>query len=41
MSEVLPYVPGKVILDDKASSFLPLLNLRQSVPQKTPAPASR
>jgi len=41
MSEILPYVPGKIILDDKASSFLPLMNLRQSAPQETSAPASR
>ncbi|MBB5033882.1 FtsH protease activity modulator HflK [Prosthecobacter vanneervenii] len=37
MSDVLSQVPGKVILDDKASSFLPLMNLRQT----TPAPATR
>lgn len=39
MGEVLPYVPGKIILDDKASSFLPLMNLRQpaaSKPQTAP-----
>lgn len=41
MTEVLPNVPGKVILDDKASSFLPLLNLRQPAPQQPQAPASR
>ncbi len=34
MGEVLSQVPGKVILDDKASSFLPLMNLRQSTPAK-------
>lgn len=40
MGEILPYVPGKIILDDRASSFLPLMNLRQAAPQKTePAPA--
>lgn len=39
MGEVLSAVPGKVILDDKASSFLPLMNLRQVEPQ--PAPATR
>lgn len=39
MSDVLSQVPGKVILDDKASSFLPLMNLRQVEPQ--PAPATR
>lgn len=32
MSDVLSQVPGKVILDDKASSFLPLMNLRQTTP---------
>jgi membrane protease subunit HflK len=37
MGEVLSQVPGKVILDDKASSFLPLMNLRQATPQPTPA----
>ncbi len=41
MSAVLPTVPGKIILDERASSFLPLLNLRQSAPQSAPAPASR
>jgi membrane protease subunit HflK len=41
MTEVLPTVSGKVILDEKASSFLPLLNLRQSAPQTSPAPVSR
>ncbi|MBE2285202.1 MAG: FtsH protease activity modulator HflK [Prosthecobacter sp.] len=34
MGEVLPLVPGKIILDDKASSFLPLMNLRQPAPSK-------
>lgn len=33
MSKVLPAVPGKIILDEKASSFLPLMNLRQPAPQ--------
>jgi membrane protease subunit HflK len=37
MGEVLAQVPGKIILDDKASSFLPLMNLRQAAPQTTPA----
>ncbi len=41
MTEVLPTVSGKVILDEKASSFLPLLNLRQPAPQTPPAPVSR
>ena len=37
MGEVLSQVPGKIILDEKASSFLPLMNLRQTAP----APATR
>ena len=41
MGEVLSQVPGKIILDDKASSFLPLMNLRQATPQTNPAPATR
>ena len=41
MGEVLAQVPGKIILDEKASSFLPLMNLRQAEPQTTPAPATR
>ena len=41
MGEVLSQVPGKIILDEKASSFLPLMNLRQAEPQTTPAPATR
>lgn len=40
MSEVLPNVPGKIILDDKASSFLPLMNLRQPAPMQA-APTSQ
>ena len=41
MGEVLSQVPGKIILDEKASSFLPLMNLRQAATQSTPAPAKR
>lgn len=41
MGEVLSQVPGKIILDEKASSFLPLMNLRQAEPQTNPAPATR
>ena len=41
MGEVLALVPGKIILDDKASSFLPLMNLRQAALQSSPAPAKR
>ncbi|WP_395716298.1 FtsH protease activity modulator HflK [Prosthecobacter sp.] len=40
MGEILPTVPGKIILDEKASSFLPLLNLRQPAPQKPQPPAA-
>lgn len=39
MGEILPYVPGKIILDDKASSFLPLMNLRQPAAAPAAAPA--
>lgn len=38
MSEILPTVPGKVILDDKASQFLPLLNLQQKRANPQTAP---
>ena len=41
MGEVLSQVPGKIILDEKASSFLPLMNLRQADPQTNPAAATR
>ncbi len=41
MSEVLALVPGKIILDEKASSFLPLMNLRQAATPTTTAPATR
>jgi len=41
LGEILPTVPGKIILDENASSFLPLMNLRQSAAPKSPAPASR
>jgi membrane protease subunit HflK len=30
MSEILPGVPGKVILDEKVPQFLPLMNLNQA-----------
>lgn len=40
MTEVLPNVPGKVILDEKASSFLPLLNLQQPSPAQPQLPAT-
>ena len=39
ITEVLPQVGGKVILDADARQFLPLLNLRQ--PEASPAPAPR
>ena len=34
LSEVIPQLGGKVILDADARQFLPLLNLRQSEPAK-------
>ncbi len=39
MSEVLPAIPGKIILDEDAPHFLPLMQLRQNSPalmQSTP-----
>lgn len=38
MSEILPTLPGKVILDDKVPQFLPLLQLQQL--QSNPQPAA-
>jgi modulator of FtsH protease HflK len=32
MAEILPTIPGKVIIDDKAPQFLPMMPLRQSTP---------
>ncbi len=32
MAEILPTIPNKVILDDKAPQFLPMMGLRQSAP---------
>lgn len=37
MAEILPTLPGKVILDDKAPQFLPLLQLQQLQPNPQPA----
>lgn len=33
MGEILPNLPGKIILDDKAPQFLPLMQLQQQPPQ--------
>jgi len=43
LSEVLPNVPGKIIIDDKVPQFLPLMNLRQNqtAPATTPKNFSR
>jgi modulator of FtsH protease HflK len=40
LSEILPAVPGKVIVDDKVPQFLPLMHLQQN-PPTTPTPATR
>lgn len=38
MGEVLPLIPGKVIIDEKAPQFLPMMPLRQNTPTaQTPA----
>lgn len=41
LAEILPELPGKVILDEKASQFLPLLHLQQQqqAPQQNAQPA--
>lgn len=41
LGEVLPAVPGKIIVDDKVPQFLPLMHLQQAQPASTPAPAAR
>jgi len=42
LTEVLPNVPGKVIVDDKVPQFLPLMNLQQMQPAvETQVPATR
>jgi membrane protease subunit HflK len=40
LSEVLPQIPGKVIVDDSLPQFLPLMQLRQPAPAARSAPAS-
>jgi membrane protease subunit HflK len=40
LSEVLPTIPGKIIVDDKVPQFLPLMHLQQAqpaAPTQTPA----
>ena len=34
MAEILPEIPGKIILDDKASQFLPMMQLQQKKAQQ-------
>ena len=43
LSEVLPTVPGKIIIDDKVPQFLPLMNLKQNAtaPAATPSRSTR
>jgi membrane protease subunit HflK len=39
LAEVLPSIPGKVIMDDRVPQFLPLMHLQQPQrPQPTPSP---
>ena len=40
MGEILPNLPNKVILDEKAPQFLPLLQMRQQ-PNTQPVPTAR
>jgi len=39
LTEVLPNVPGKIIVDDKVPQFLPMMNLQQA--RKPSAPSAR
>ncbi|MEN3941439.1 FtsH protease activity modulator HflK [Prosthecobacter sp. SYSU 5D2] len=42
LGEVLPSIPGKVIIDDRVPQFLPLMNLQQKLPAAaapTPVPS--
>ncbi|MDZ4289429.1 MAG: FtsH protease activity modulator HflK [Prosthecobacter sp.] len=43
LGEILPTIPGKIIIDDKVPQFLPLMNLQQKIAQPvvTPDPTSR
>jgi modulator of FtsH protease HflK len=43
LTEILPTVPGKIIVDDKVPQFLPLMHLQQNQPAavNTPIPATR
>lgn len=39
LSEVLPTIPGKIIIDDRVPQFLPMMNLRQSPASKPVQPS--
>ncbi|HSJ04468.1 MAG TPA: FtsH protease activity modulator HflK [Verrucomicrobium sp.] len=39
MAEVIPQLGGKIILDEEAKQFLPLMHLQQLQPKPAPAPA--
>lgn len=39
LSEVLPTIPGKIIVDDRVPQFLPLMHLQQNQPVSAPTPA--
>ena len=41
LSEVLPQLGGKVILDADARQFLPLMNLQQQAPRSAPGEAKK
>ena len=40
MAEILPTVPNKIILDEKAPQFLPMMQMRQNPAPKAPNPNS-
>ncbi|WP_345736552.1 FtsH protease activity modulator HflK [Prosthecobacter algae] len=41
LGEVLPTIPGKIIVDDRVPQFLPLMHLQQNQPATTPARPER
>lgn len=41
LGEVLPTIPGKIIVDDRVPQFLPLMHLQQNQPATTPARPDR
>jgi len=40
LSEVLPTIPGKIIVDDRVPQFLPLMHLQQNLSAPAPTPTN-